>query len=347
MSALVSRTITSPSLPAQLLPDLTVIEAVRHFSDERNAEQWFVEQLWPNGLACPFCGSISPTRTPTRKPMPFWCHDCRKYFSVRTGTPMARSNVSLSKWAMATYFYVTRPKGISSVQLGKDVGVSQRTAWFMLHRLREGGRQESVTMQGPVEVDEALVGGIERFKHADKKLHERWYSGKMKVVGIVDRPSNRLVARVTNVVDSGTLQWFIRQHTNPRAMIYTDQAAYYLGLPLHGSVNHSKGQYVDGDITTNAIESVWAILKRMWHGTYHWFSRKHVQRYLFELEARHNLRPLSPLGRMSTVVRGMVGRSMSYRELVDGRDGYNGFDLLNTIHATKTKKAEGHDQDKR
>lgn len=344
MSTQDCRSIPPPFPVAQLPPEPTTRQASLFFSDELRAEQWFIGHRWPNGMACPYCGSVAVVRTPTRKPMPFHCSDCRKYFSVRTGTVMAHSNIPLCDWGLAAYYYHSRPKGISSRQLAQELGVTQKTAWHMLHRLREGGRQIPVKMGGPVEVDEALLGGNEKYKHADKKLHERWYSGKMKIVGMIDRSSNRLIARVTDELETGILQWFIRKNTVDGVRIYSDQAHYYQRLPNHAWVTHSKGEYVRGEVTTNSIESVWALLKRIWRGTYHWYSRKHVQRYLFELEVRHNLRPLTIPGRMSTLVMSMVGRSMSYRELVHGHDGYNGFNLLDELHVTQTQKDQANPQ---
>ena len=182
------------------------------FSTERKAEDWFIAQRWSEGLRCPRCDSDRVRRQKTRKPMPFYCNPCRKYFSVKTGTPMQDSNIPLAKWAIGFYLYSTNLKGVSSNKLHRDLGITQSSAWHMAHRIREIWNDDAPKFSGPVEVDETYIGGKERNKHESKKLHAgRGAVGKTAVVGIKDRETNLVDAEVVETTDRGTLQDFVRK----------------------------------------------------------------------------------------------------------------------------------------
>ena len=201
------------------------------FPDDPTAERWFEAQRWPRGnILCPDCGSVDFSRARSRTAkMPYRCKDCRKYFSVRIGTVMQSSKISLQKWAIAIYLVDTSLKGISSVKLARDLSISQKSAWFMLQRIREsflGGKKRLMT--GPVEVDEALPGGKELNKHACRKLHENWSEGKTVVVGIKDRKRQEVrVAAVPNNSDRDILQGFVQANVNPIDHRYTDDNQAY------------------------------------------------------------------------------------------------------------------------
>ena len=195
--------------------------------------------------------------------MPYRCRDCRRYFSVRTGTVMARSPLSLRKWAFAIYLDATSVKGVSSLRLAEYIGVTQKTAWFMQQRIREAFVDQMPELfAGPVEVDETYVGGIMKNMHARKRRHLRKTGqagvggmGKSIVAGVKDRKTNRITAEVLPHNDTETLQSFVKRHTRPGATIYTDEATAYAGLDNHRSIAHGRGQYVDGEVHTNGIES--------------------------------------------------------------------------------------------
>ena len=227
---------------------ITLIQAVETFGDEAQAEAWFIKQRWPDRMACPNCGSVNVSERPNRKPQPFHCKDCRQYFSVKTGTVMQGSNLSLSKWAIGFFLYSTNLKGVSSMKLHRDLGITQKSAWHMAHRIREAWTPETSKFTGPVEVHETYIGGKERNKHASKKLRAgRGTVGKTAVVGIRDRDTGQVRTQVVQSTDAGTLQGCVRQHTETDTMVYTDEASAYVGLPRpHEAVKHSVSEFVRG-----------------------------------------------------------------------------------------------------
>ena len=300
---------------------LSLMEIMDMFPDEQTATEWFEDVLWNGKRVCGKCGSERTKEVPNAKPMPYWCSDCRSYFSVRTGTPIARSNVPLRKWAIAIYLCLTSLKSVAANKLRSDIKVSRTTAWFMLHRIREawGSDDNEPRFKGPIEVDETYFGGKRRNMSADKRatLQGRGAVGKAAVVGAKDRASNQIRARHTRSTDAATLQGFVAMHADEQAKVYTDDARAYIGLPFrHEAVKHSVKEYVRGQVHTNGVESFWSMLKRAHKGTFHKISPKHLDRYVREFAAKHNMRDSSTLVQMRHTVARLVGRNLLYRDLI-------------------------------
>ena len=304
---------------------LTVMQVADMFATEDRAVEWFEMWTWTDGeMYCLRCGSVDgPYRVKSGKPQPYRCRDCRKYFSLKTGTAMEESKLPLRSWAWAIYLEMTSLKGVSSMKLHRDLGVTQKTAWFMLHRIREAFAGIEPIFDGPVEVDETYVGGkranMSNAKRKELKGTGRGAVGKTAVVGMKDRATNQVTARVIERTDKKTLQGFVDEHAAPDATLYTDDASAYKGSGRpHETVRHSIAEYVRGAVHTNGVESFWSMLKRAHKGVYHKLSAKHLQRYVSQFAGRQNVRELDTLAQMQYVVMGMVGRRLMYRDLIEG-----------------------------
>ena len=298
---------------------ISLPELSRMFPDDAAAEKWFAEQRWPEGPYCPYCGSTNVQSGTKHKTMPYRCREkeCAKRFSVRTKTPMEASNLGFQVWAIALYLVTTNLKGVSSMKLHRDLKITQRSAWFLAHRLREAWKDHGAQFAGPVEVDETFIGGKEKNKHGNKKLKAgRGAVGKAIVVGAKDRETNRVSAAVVGNTDAKTLQGFVGERAVKGATVYTDDHSGYQGMPFdHESVRHSVGEYVNGMAHTNGIESFWALLKRGYHGTYHHMSEKHLGRYVTEFAGRHNNREADTIDMMGSMTQSMCGKRLRYRDL--------------------------------
>ena len=228
---------------------ITLFDLQRMFPDEAAARTWFEAIVWPAGERyCPHCGTDNNHECSHAK-MPYRCRDCKRYFSVKTVTVMASSPIPLLKWLYAIYLDTTSLKGVSSMKLHRDLGVTQKTAWFMLQRIREFNDGPSVRFGGPVEADEAYFGGKRKNMHAKQRerLEGRGTAGKVAVVGVKDRETKQVAARVVRSADGETLQAFVREHVEPGSDVFTDDAGAYGGLSEYGrgTVKHS-GRRVRG-----------------------------------------------------------------------------------------------------
>lgn len=299
--------------------ELSWIQLFEMFPDDEAAEKWFIQQRWPDGIRCAYCDCDNVQLDTTHPRMPFRCRPCKRFFSPKSNTIMQNSKLGYQAWAIAIHQMIENPKGISSVQLGRRLGITQPRAWHLLHKIREAynDQMDAEPFDGEVEVDEMFVGGLEKNKHAKNKLHAGPFAGKTPVVGVLDRESNQVKATVVDSTDRETLQQFVLDNTTEAAIVYTDSAREYRGMPRkHDWVVHSRGEYVRGRTSTNGIESFWAPFKRGFKGTYHMMSRKHLQRYVNEFVGRHNHRSEDIIDQMAGIVEGMVGKQLRYQDLI-------------------------------
>ena len=296
---------------------LSLPELVRMFPDDAKAEAWFADARWPDGVQCPNCGSWRVQSGTAHKTMPYRCRECRKRFSVRSKTVMAASNLGFQVWILAIYLLTTGIKGTSSMKLHRDLGVTQKTAWHLAHRIRSMWQAGDFLLSGPVEADETYIGSKETNKHESRKLKlGRGTIGKTPVTGVKDRSTKEVRVQVTQPVNRATVQEFVEDHVSPDAMLYTDESSAYDGLPNHETVRHSIGEYVQEQAHTNGIESFWSLLKRGYYGTYHKMSDKHLARYIGEFAGRHNARAVDTIEQMALMAQGMMGKRLTYQELI-------------------------------
>ena len=300
---------------------ITIKQIMQVFPDEATAEAWFIEQRWPTGVCCPHCGSLNVQTGCKHKTMPYRCREkvCAKRFSLKTGSVMEGSKIGYQDWVIAIFLVTTSLKSVSSMKLHRDLGITQKSAWFLAHRLRSAMSQDGTLFAGPVEVDETYVGGKRRNMPNSKRkeLTGRGSVGKTAVVGAKDRATKQVAAKVVTSTDKNTLQGFVKDHAAPEATVYTDDAGAYESLPFdHAVIKHSLSEYVKGDAHTNGIESLWSMLKRAHKGTFHKLSPKHLDRYVQEFAGRHNVREQDTIDQMASLRNGMEGKRLRYRTLI-------------------------------
>ena len=292
-----------------------------HFQDPEKAREYLEALRWPHGAVCPHCGSAEQhykLQGQAHRPGLWKCKDCREQFTVTVGTLFADSKVPLNKWLQAAFMMASSKKGISAKQLERMLGVTYKTAWFMAHRIREAMTSDGGLLGndgGPVEVDEAYWGNVNK-----QRRGARGWAHKMKVVSLVERDGQKRSFHVANV-NHKTVGPILREQVAKKARIMTDDTSVYdkVGKEFasHEKVNHSAGEYSRGDVTTNTVESSFAILKRGLYGTFHSVSEKHLQRYANEFDFRWNYR--AKLGytdaqRADAMLRGIAGKRLTYRD---------------------------------
>lgn len=297
----------------------TLTEFTDYFCDEETCLKHFASVRFANGEYCPHCGHEEIYTFSNGKR--FRCAKCKQDFTVKTGTVFGESKLPLRKWFIAIYLLSNTSKGISSVQLAKHVGVTQKTGWFMDHRIRKAMAQNKGQLFGRIEADETFIGGLSKNMHKKKRAAAISGTGgnsKTPVFGLRSR-SGEVRAQVVASVGKADLHKVIEENVTPGSTLYTDQWVGYRGLKefKRKVVNHSAKQYVRGDVHTNSIESFWALFKRGYHGIYHQMSKKHLQRYINEFAFRLNRREESMQSIFSEVIDRMSkGKNMSYQELI-------------------------------
>jgi transposase-like protein len=301
----------------------TLPQMLAAFPTEQSAIDHLTAIRWAKGKFCPLCGNADEkkigtlTGTNTHK-----CYACRKRFSIKVGTIFQDTKLPLRTWYAAIWMITNHPKGIASTTLANDLGITQKSAWFVLHRLRHAARTDSFNapLSGEVEIDETFVGGKETNKHASKKTSTKNGHGmefKTVVMGMKQR-DGEVRAGVIDNIRGATLLPIIRKHVAPGSTIYTDEHGGYNDLRhnyTHERVAHRKGEYARGKATTNGIESVWALFKRQYVGTHHWVSPKHMDAYLNEVTFRLNNRDGDKADRVNALL-GRIEGPLPYKALI-------------------------------
>ncbi|HUN84844.1 MAG TPA: IS1595 family transposase [Terracidiphilus sp.] len=316
----------------------TLQDAILYFSKLENCIEYLAERRWPDGkVKCPLCGREGATYLPARRLWQCKTRHPKSQFSIKVGTIFEDSAIGLDKWLAAMWMISNCKNGASSWEIHRTIGVTQKTAWFMLHRIRlalKDDRTHKFGFGGPVESDEAFIGPNPQKMHRDRKAKlQTWndakggYVAKTAVHGMLDRELRQVRARVLPNIKRETLQNAILDNVTPFAKVYTDEAVAYDGLNknfVHKVINHSQ-EYVNGQVHTQGIENFWSLLKRTLRGTYVAVEPFHLDRYLDEQVFRYNNRatkdnPLTDGDRFALAVTQIVGKRLTYSELT-GKDG--------------------------
>ena len=305
------------------LSEMAAIDVGRLTEDE--ARKILEDIRWPDGIECPHCKSknimrINGKSAKVRDGL-LRCKDCRKQFTVTVGTIMHRSHITLRQWAQAFYSICSHKKGVSSLQLQRNLGLhSYRSAWHLTHRVRLAMKEEPFVnlLKKVVEVDETYIGGRPR-KNGGKNKRGRG-TEKIPVVVLIER-NGKMISNPIKDVTAKTLKSAIREAVDKEARIMTDEWGAYQGIGKefrggHGVIKHSEGEYVKGDISTNSAESFFALLKRGIHGTFHHISKKHLSRYCDEFSFRWDNRKVSDGERTENAIKGFVGKRLLLKEVL-------------------------------
>jgi transposase-like protein len=294
----------------------SILDLVKSFPDEATCMAYLAEMRWNGQVVSPF---DETSKVYTMKDGRFMCKNTKKYFNAKVGTIFEDTKIPLIKWYMALYLFSSHKKGVSSHQLAKDIDVTQKTAWFMLHRLRFAFNTDSFKkeFEGVTEVDEAWIGGADKNKHANKKSGISGAHDKTAVLGMKNRKKGTVKAQVVANTQAATLVPILKNEIQADSIVITDENRAYVRLNdhfSHGTVNHSAKEYVNGHFHTNGIENFWSHMKRGITGIYHWVSVPHLQSYVNEYTLRYNTRKMTTSGRFDLVLANVAGR-LTYKEL--------------------------------
>ena len=315
----------------------TLPQLIAAFPTEQSAIDHLAAIRWANGLFCPHCGCADQAKVKrmnkgvkdqdgkvvrSEPSNQYKCYACREKFTVRVGTIFQDTKLPLTTWYAAIWLITNHPKGIASTTLATDLGITQKSAWHVLHRLRHAARTPSFNAplggNAPVEVDEKFVGGREGNKHRAKRLKgPAAYRAKTVVMGIVER-GGELRAGVVANQKGDTLETIVNMHVADGSTVYTDNLRSYQHLHMgydHAVVRHAAGEYVRGDVHTNTIESVWALLQRQIMGIHHWVSPKHLDQYVAEMSFRFNRREMDKADRVNGLLAQIEG-PLPYKVLI-------------------------------
>lgn len=298
--------------------DISLVKLVEMFPDDATAEDWFVKNRWPDGVRCAYCecDNINTSQHPT---MPFRCRDCDKFFSAKTNTIMHNSKLGCQAWAIAIYQMTTDLINVSSMKLSRDLGITQKSAWYMLHRIREAWNEDQSLFNGEVDVDETYVGGKEADKLVSKKLCARCGTvDKTSVIGMKVGEAEEVRVRVIASTNLETLPGLVVENTTEDTVVYTNEAGAFLGLPRpHQTIKQKVDEYVREQANTHGMALFWSLLKRGFAGTFQLGSRKHLHRYVTEFAGRRYARPLDTAVQMEETLCGIVGRRQKFEELIN------------------------------
>jgi len=312
----------------------TLQDAIIYFSDADNCLNYMVDSRWPDGVVCPTCERTDPTFLKTQKKWQCKSAHAKRQFTAKVGTIFEDSPLGLEKWLPAVWLITNAKNGVSSYELSRSLGVTQKTAWFMLHRIREAMKSGSLAKMGgngPIEIDETFIGGQKKNMHAAKRIRYEargGAKGKTTVMGMLDREARQVRAKVIPNVKRETLQNEILNQIEKKSTLHTDSWASYDELKaqdfIHKTVNHYQ-EYVRGEVHTNGIENFWSLLKRGLKGTYVAVEPYHLDRYVSEQVFRFNNRatkdnPLTDADRFALALMQVVGRRLTYAE-VTGKVG--------------------------
>ncbi len=310
----------------------TLLEAVTYFANADNCREYLVARRWPNGVTCPQCGSASVYFDKGRNGWECKTRHPKRKFTLKTGTIFEDSALGLDKWLPCVWLIANAKNGVSSHEIARSLGVTQKTAWFMLQRIRlalqsDHGGDGGGKLGGDVEVDETYIGGLSRNMHADKRKRVnvkrgRSIAGKVAVMALLERHGkdghSTVRTEVLSSLKATHLHGHVRKHVAPGANLHTDAFHSYRGLHtdyVHNVIDHAE-MYVDGEVHTNSCENFWSLLKRSIKGTYVSIEPFHLFRYLDEQAFRFNHRVVTDAERFALAIKGTAGRRLTYSDLI-------------------------------